>query len=301
MIWSWIRSYQLVVRCRSFLWTETPCLALSLSQSVSRSVVSRSRFLLRAVSHGKVKSLWSTNLILRRLILPNFTPWVIITWSGAVAIALGCGWSLMISTKSPLFSIGLDVGVGGIVFPGARLDLRAISLGEVMSLCRSNSVFWGWFILRIYIWSVGTGTWNSCGLFFENFNRRFQPHRFRRTIRPYDTLMVVWSRARCSWSSIWRRSRAASKLNIRSGLFNSFKVVESVLSWSWNSCLFHWRCIEATFMTKLRRLNIVKLSYIIHIVLARPRNSYRMSLIVEFQSSVHCVILDSRRLSLFCG
>ena len=49
----------------------------------------------------------------------------------------------MFSTESPLLSIGLDVGVGGIVFPGARLDLRAISLGEVMSLCRSNSVFWG--------------------------------------------------------------------------------------------------------------------------------------------------------------
>jgi hypothetical protein len=35
--------------------------------------------------------------------------------------------------------------------------------------------------------------------------------------------------------------------------------------------------------------------------LARPGNGDCMSLIVEFQSSIHCVILDSWRLSLSCG
>jgi hypothetical protein len=58
--------------------------------------------------------------------------------------------------------------------------------------------------------------------------------------------------------------------------------------------------IEATFMTELRRLNIVKLSDVVHIVLTGARNSYSMSLVVEFQASIHCVLLDSRRLSLFC-
>ena len=52
------------------------------------SVVTGARFLLGPVSHGEVESLRSTNLILRRLILANFTPWVIITGSRAVTIAL---------------------------------------------------------------------------------------------------------------------------------------------------------------------------------------------------------------------
>jgi hypothetical protein len=72
------------------------------------------------------------------------------------------------------------------------------------------------------------------------------------------------------------------KLNIRSGLFNSLKVIKSVLSWSWNSCLLHWRFIEPIFMTELRRLNIVKLSDIVNIVLTRPGDSDCVSLIVEF-------------------
>jgi hypothetical protein len=82
------------------------------------------------------------------------------------------------STESPLLSVGLHVGVGRIVFTWAWLHLRAISLGEVVSLSRTNSIFGRRFILRIYIWSVGTGTWDSGGLFFENLNRRFQTHRF---------------------------------------------------------------------------------------------------------------------------
>lgn len=88
------------------------------------------------------------------------------------------------------------------------------------------------------------------------------------------------------------------ELNIRGGLLNSLKVIKSVLSWSWNSCLLHWRLIEAIFMTELSRLHIVKLSDIIHIVLTWPGDCDGVSLIVEFQSSIHCVILDSRRLSL---
>jgi hypothetical protein len=54
-------------------------------------------------------------------------------------------------------------------------------------------------------------------------------------------------------------------------------------------------------VTELGRLNIVKLSDIIHIVLARPGNSDRVSLVVEFQPSIHRVILHSRGLSLSCG
>lgn len=300
MIWSRIRSDQLAVGCRSLLCSEPPCLTLCLCECVAGSVVAGARFLLRAVSHRKIESLRSANLILRRLILPDFTPWIIITRPWTATIALWCGWSLVFSTESPLLSIGLDVGVGGIVFSWARLHLRAISLGEIVSLCRSNSVFGRRFILRIYIWCVGTGTWDSCGLFFENFNRRFQTHRFWRTITPNNTLVVVRSRAWCSWSSVWRWSRAASELNIRSGLFDSFKVIKGVLSWSWHSCLFHWRLIEATLMTELSRLNIVKLSDVVHIVLTGARNSYCVSLVVEFQASIHCVLLDSRRLSLFC-
>ena len=153
--------------------------------------------------------------------------------------------------------------------------------------------------MGIYVWRVGTGTRNSGRLLFENLYGRFQSHRFRRTILTYHTLMVVSSRTWCSGSSVRWRSRAVPKLNIRSGLFNSLKVIKSVLSWSWNSCLLHWRFIEPIFMTELRRLNIVKLSDIVNIVLTRPGDSDCVSLIVEFQSSIHCVILDSRRLSLF--
>ena len=301
MIRSRIRSDQLAVGCRSLLRPEPPRLTLCLCECVSGSVVAGARFLLWAVSHCEIESLRSANLILRGLILADLAPRVIITRPRAAAIALWCGWSLVFSTESPLLSVGLHVGVGGIVFSWAWLHLRAISLGEIVSLSRANSIFGRRFILCIYIWSVGTGTWDSGGLFFENFNRRFQTHRFWRTITPNNTFMVVCSRAWCGWSSVWRWSRAASELNIRSGLFDSFKVIKCVLSWSRHSCLFHWRLIEATLMTELRRLNIVKLSDIVHIVLTRARNSYCVSLVVEFQASIHCVILDSRRLSLLCG
>lgn len=178
MIWTGIRSDQLAVGCRSLLCAEPPCLTLCLCESVAGSVVAGARFLLRAVSHREIESLRSTNLILRGLILTDLPPWVIITRPRAVTIALRCGWSLVFSTESPLLSIGLDVGVGRIVFSWAWLHLGAISLGEIVSLSRANSVFGRRFILCIYIWSVGTGTWDSCGLFFENLNRRFQTHRF---------------------------------------------------------------------------------------------------------------------------
>jgi hypothetical protein len=177
VIRSRVRSDQLAVRCRSFLCTEPPRLTLCLSECVSRSVVAWPGFLLSPVSHGEVESLRRANLILRRLILANFAPGIIIAGPGTVTIALRCGRSLMFSPESPLLSIGLDVGVCGVVFAGAWLDMRAISLGEIVSLCRPNPVLWWGLVLRIYIWSVGAGTRNSGGLFFENFNRRFQSHR----------------------------------------------------------------------------------------------------------------------------
>jgi hypothetical protein len=49
----------------------------------------------------------------------------------------------MFSTESPLLSIGLDVGISRIVFSWAWLDMRAISLGEIVSLGCPNPVFWG--------------------------------------------------------------------------------------------------------------------------------------------------------------
>ena len=109
---------------------------------MSGSVVAWAWFLLGPVSHCEVESLRRANLILRRLVLAHFTPWVIVSWSGAATAALRRGGSLMFSTKSPLLSIGLDVGVGGIVFAGAWLDMRPISLGEIVSLSCSNPVLW---------------------------------------------------------------------------------------------------------------------------------------------------------------
>ena len=109
---------------------------------MSGSVVARAWFLLRPVSHCEVESLRRANLILRRLVLAHFIPWVIVSWSGAATAALRSGGSLVLSTKSPLFSIGLDVGVCGIVFAGAWLNLRPISLGEIVSLSCSNPVLW---------------------------------------------------------------------------------------------------------------------------------------------------------------
>ena len=178
MIRSRVRSNQLAVRCRSFLCTEPPRLTLCLSECVSRSVVAWPGFLLSPVSHGEVESLRRANLILRRLILANFAPGVIIAGTGTVTIALGRGGSLMFSPESPLLTIGFDVGVSRVVFAWAWFYMRAISLGEIVSLSRPYPVLWRRFVLRIYIWSVGAWTRDSGGLFFENFNRRFQTHRF---------------------------------------------------------------------------------------------------------------------------
>ena len=109
---------------------------------MSGSIIAWAWFLLRPVSHCEVESLRSANLILRRLVLAHFIPWVIVSWSRAATAALRRGRSLVLSTKSPLLSVGLDIGVCGIVFAGAWLHLRPISLGEIVSLSSSNPVLW---------------------------------------------------------------------------------------------------------------------------------------------------------------
>ena len=123
MIRSRVSSDELAVGCRSLLTAEAPCLTLCLSQCVSGSVVAWAWFLLRAVSHREVESLRGTNLILRRLILANFALRVVFAWSRAATVALRCGRSLMLSPEPPLLSIGLDVGVSGIVLAGAWLHI----------------------------------------------------------------------------------------------------------------------------------------------------------------------------------
>ncbi len=110
---------------------------------MSGSVIAWAWFLLRPVSHGEVESLRRANLILRRLVLAHFIPWVIVSWSRAATAALRRGRSLVLSTKSPLLSVGLDIGVCGIIFAGAWLHLRPISLGKIVSLSCSNPVLWG--------------------------------------------------------------------------------------------------------------------------------------------------------------
>jgi len=111
--------------------------------------------------------------------------------------------------------------------------------------------------------------------------------------------MIVSTGTRSSWSTIGRWSWTATKLNIRSCLFNFFEVIKSVLSWTWYSALLHWRWIESIFMAEFRRLNIIEFANIVHIVRSWTRDCNRVRLIIEFQSTIHSVVFDSWTFIIF--